>query len=399
MQYRTDTKSGNELSVLGFGCMRFPRNFSKIDMNKSEKLILTAVQNGVNYYDTAFLYGGSEDTLGQIIQKNNLRDKIFIATKLPIMKCQAYNDFDNLFQAQLDRLHTTYIDYYLMHNVSAFSLWEKLCAMGIEKWIAEKKASGQVRQIGFSFHGIQNEFLKILNGYNWDFCQIQYNYININYQAGMAGLQAASRKGLPVFIMEPLLGGKLATGLPKKAVNLFKTANPAISPVKWALNWLWDQKEVTVVLSGMNEESQLKDNIEAANNAVPNMLTSQEREVFKSVIEVFNASYKIPCTGCNYCLPCPHNVNIPGCFVAYNVSYTMGKIAGMTQYITSTGATDNEKKYLASKCNKCGACEKKCPQHIPIIKSLGNVTKRMETFWLKMFIGILGRSRKNTNKK
>lgn len=394
MQYRTDIKSGNKLSILGFGCMRFPKKSSQIDINKSEELILSAVHNGINYYDAAFLYGGSENILGQIIERNNIRDKIFLATKLPIMKCQTYNDFDVLFQTQLDHLRTAYIDYYLMHNVSAFNLWEKLCALGIEEWISGKKASGQIRRIGFSFHGIQNDFLKILNSYDWDFSQIQYNYININYQAGMAGLQAAAHKGLPVFIMEPLLGGKLASGLPKKAVKLFKTANPAITPAQWALNWLWDQREVTVVLSGMNEESQLKENIAAANNALPDMLTAAERDIFKSVINIFNASYKIRCTGCNYCLPCPHTVNIPGCFAAFNISYTVGIAAGITQYVTSTGAVDNEKKYIASKCKKCGACEKKCPQHIPIIKSLEQVTKRMEGFWFKMFLKALLGSRK-----
>jgi predicted aldo/keto reductase-like oxidoreductase len=271
---------------------------------------------------------------------------------------------------------------------------KKLCALGIEEWISEKKAFGQIRQIGFSFHGIQNDFLKILDSYDWDFCQIQYNYININYQAGMAELQAAARKGLPVFIMEPLLGGKLASGLPKKAARLFKTANQEISPAQWALNWLWDQREVTVVLSGMNEEGQLKENIAAATNALPDMLTTAERDIFKSVIDIFNASYKIRCTGCNYCLPCPHNVNIPGCFTAFNISYTVGIAAGITQYVTSTGAIDDEKKYIASKCKKCGACEKKCPQHIPIIKSLEQVTKRMEGFWFKMFLKALAGSRR-----
>jgi predicted aldo/keto reductase-like oxidoreductase len=280
MQYRTDVKSGNKLSILGFGCMRFPRNSTQ-----TEQLILKAVQEGVNYFDTAFIYGSSEEVLGNIIQKNNLRNNIFLATKLPLAKCKNYDDFDSLFKTQLERLHTDYIDYYLMHNLSDTALWEKLCALGIEKWIKEKKASGQIKNIGFSFHGIHDEFLKILDAYEWDFCQIQYNYINTNYQAGTAGLKRAAKKGLSVIIMEPLLGGKLANGLSKKAIGIFTKANSSLSPAGWALRWLWNQKEVTVVLSGMNEESQLWENIETAKDAIPDMLTADDGKIFDTVVE------------------------------------------------------------------------------------------------------------------
>lgn len=220
MQYRTDVKSGNELSIIGFGCMRFPRNLTKIDINRTERLITEAVKNGINYFDTAYIYGESEEVLGQIIHRNNLRNNIFLATKLPIGKCNVYNDFEALFQTQLERLCTNYIDYYLMHNLSDTKLWNGLCELGIEQWIEEKKASGQIKNIGFSFHGIHNEFIKLVDAYDWDFCQIQYNYINTNYQAGTAGLKKAAEKGLSVIIMEPLLGGKLANGLPKNATAL-----------------------------------------------------------------------------------------------------------------------------------------------------------------------------------
>jgi predicted aldo/keto reductase-like oxidoreductase len=363
--------------------MRFPRNLTQIDLLKTEQLITKAVREGINYFDTAYIYGGSEDVLGQIIQKNNLRNNIFLATKLPIAKCKTYEDFDILFQTQLERLRTDYIDYYLIHNLFDSNLWENLCAMGIEKWIKEKKAAGRIRNIGFSFHGIHGEFLKILDVYDWDFCQIQYNYINTNYQAGTAGLKKAADKGLPVIIMEPLLGGKLANGLPKMAAAVFRSVNSSLSQAAWALRWLWNQKEVTVVLSGMNEDSQLEENITIAHDAVPNMLTTDESIVFDSVVKIFNASYKIPCTGCNYCMPCPQRVNIPGCFAAYNVSYAIGMLSGIQQYMTSTGATDPKRIYAASHCKKCGACEKKCPQHISIIKSLEKVKKRMEPFWIR----------------
>jgi predicted aldo/keto reductase-like oxidoreductase len=389
MQYRTDVKSGNKLSILGFGCMRFPRNFTQTDIKKTEQLILKAAEEGINYFDTAFIYGESEEVLGNIIQKNNLRNNIFLATKLPLAKCKNYDDFDLLFKTQLERLHTDYIDYYLMHNLSDTALWEKLCALGIEKWIKEKKALGQIKNVGFSFHGIHNEFLKILDIYEWDFCQIQYNYINTNYQAGSAGLKKAAEKGLSVIIMEPLLGGKLANGLSKKAINIFNKANGSLSPAGWALRWLWNQKEVTVVLSGMNEESQLRENIETAKNVVPDMLTADEEKTFDSVVEIIKVTYKTPCTGCNYCMPCPHKVNIPACFAAYNVSYTVGLFSGIPQYLNSVGALNPVSSFAASQCKKCGQCEKKCPQHISIIKSLEKVTKRMEPFWIRIVMKLM----------
>ena len=392
MRYYTDKKSGNLLSILGFGCMRFPKkNINQIDIDKTEQLILKAVQNGVNYFDTAFTYGGSEEILGQIIEKNNLRDKILLATKLPLIQFRKYRDFNSFFNVQLDRLRTDFFDYYLLHNLSDTGLWKSLCEIGIERWIKEKKESGQIRNIGFSFHGKHNEFLQLLDVYEWDLCQIQYNYINIHYQAGMAGLKKASEKGLPVFVMEPLLGGKLATGLPKKAVNIFRSVNHTLSPAAWALRWLWNQKEVAVVLSGMNADPQLEENIQTADNSAPGMLNKEEITAFESVISLFNAAYKIPCTGCNYCMPCPHNVNIPGCFAAYNVSYTAGMYAGVQQYLTSTGVNDPRINYAASNCKQCGECEKHCPQHIQIIKSLRKVTKRMESVLVKWVLKTLDR--------
>jgi predicted aldo/keto reductase-like oxidoreductase len=381
MQYRLDTKSGNKLSIIGFGCMRFPRDLTQIDIDKTEQLIIKAVQDGINYFDTAYAYSGSEDTLGQILAKNNLRDKIFLATKLPLDKCGSYDDFELLFHEQLKRLHTDYIDYYLLHNLSDINLWQNLREWGIEKWIKEKKEAGQIKNIGFSFHGIHEEFMKLLDIYTWDFCQIQYNYINTNYQAGTEGMKKAADKGLPVIIMEPLLGGKLAKGLPKKVIEIFKEANKERSPAAWALRWIWNQNEVTVVLSGMNEMTQLEENIETAKTAAPNMLTKDEANTYVSVIKIIEDSYKIPCTGCNYCMPCPHNVNIPACFTAYNVSYAIGKVSGFLQYLTSTGAMDTKNNYSAGRCKECGVCEKKCPQHISIINSLKNVTERMEPFF------------------
>ena len=388
MQYRTDNKSGNKLSIIGFGCMRFPRNVTRIDLNRTEQLIVKAVQEGINYFDTAYSYSGSEETLGTILAANNLRDKIFLATKLPIGKCHTYEDFESLFQTSLKRLQTDYIDYYLIHNISDIHSWTRLCDLGIEQWIQEKKASGQIKQIGFSFHGILDEFLNLLDAYDWDFCQIQYNYLNINYQAGEAGLKKAAGKSIPIIIMEPLLGGKLASGLPRKAIETFKAANRSLTPAAWALRWLWNQPEVTVVLSGMNEMSQLEDNIATAQDAVPGMLSTAENDACNSVIKIIESTYKVPCTGCNYCLPCPHNVNIPACFASYNASHAVGMISGFHLYATSTALLNPRKNYAASNCTQCGTCEKKCPQHIPIPKSLKKVTKRMEPFWFKTALNL-----------
>lgn len=390
MQYRIDPKSGNKLSILGFGCMRFPRNPVQIDIKKTEKMVVEAVENGVNYFDTAYIYGGSEEALGPILHKNKLREKIFLATKLPLGHCKTYADFDRLLNTQLDRLKTNYIDYYFMHNLSDMENWKSLCDIGVEKWIEEKKAEGKIKQVGFSFHGSQGQFFKLLDAYPWDFCQIQYNYMNINYQAGEAGLKKAAEMGLPVFAMEPLLGGKLATGLPKKAASLFKEADPAATPVSWALKWLWNQPEVTVVLSGMSSDAQLSENIALA-NAEAKAFTQKDFDLFKAVEKEFNSSYKIPCTGCNYCMPCPSGVNIPGCFAGYNMLHAAGFVTGLQQYITGTGASDPQKNYGPSRCTGCGKCERHCPQHIPIVESLKDVKKRMEPFWFNPAMKLVNR--------
>jgi len=386
MQFRIDKKSNLKLSVLGFGCMRFPRNLGAIDMQKTEKLIMDAIHGGINYFDTAYIYPGSEEALGTILQKNKAREWIYIATKLPLILVQGYDDFDKFFNKQLERLRTSYIDYYLMHMITDMAYWEKFKNWGIEKWIEEKKQSGQIKQIGFSFHGSQAEFLKVLDSYSWEFCQIQYNYSDPNFQAGLVGLKKAA-ESMSVIIMEPLLGGKLANSLPQKAVDIFKKANPALSPVAWALRWIWNHKEVSVILSGMSDKNQLAENLNIADTAFPQMLTEQEHETYSDVLNVFNSAYKIRCTGCNYCMPCPKNINIPGCFASYNNSFSMGFSSGMKQYITSTAlVSDNPSNPL--RCVKCGMCEQKCPQSLGIIRYLEIVRKRMEPFWIRGIVKI-----------
>ena len=394
MQYRIDKKTGSKLSVLSFGCMRFPKS-----SQKTEEMILLAIEKGINYFDTAWVYSGSEEALGTVLAKHKLREKVFIATKLPLIMFNTKSEkinFDKYLNLSLERLKTNYIDYYLLHMITDMEQWSKLKSWGILEWIARKKESGQIKQIGFSFHGSGDEFLKVLEDYNWDTTLIQYNYFDENFQAGVRGLRAAAEK-MPVTIMEPLLGGKLATGLPKDAVKIFKNADPELTPAGWAFNWLWNQGEVTSVLSGMSSMEQLEENLRYAENAAEGMLDETKTAVYKSVLKSINRASKNRCTGCNYCMPCPAGVNIPGSFSSYNAVYSMGYFEGFKQYITSTGFSQ-VKSASPSVCTKCGACEKKCPQGIQIIKELKTVEKKLEP-WLVKILGycaraVLGKKRK-----
>jgi predicted aldo/keto reductase-like oxidoreductase len=387
MKYRLDKKSGNELSALGMGCMRLPGGMGRIDQNKTEEVIMEAIKKGVNFFDTAYLYPGSEVALGNVLDKNKVRDKVFISTKLPLFKCKQYEDFDTLFNEQLKRLKTGYIDYYFMHNFSKLSDWERLCNLNIEKWIAEKKSTGQIKQVGFSFHGVRGEFLKLINDYDWDFCMIQYNYVNTHYQAGIEGLHRANDRGITVFIMEPLLGGQLVKGLPQKASNILKEKSPNATLASWAFRWLWNQPEITMVLSGMNHVNQVKENVDLADEYGVGNMSPDELLIVDQVAKVFGESYKIPCTGCNYCLPCPKHINIPDSFMSYNTTYAISRFAGIQQYATTTGGFNTA--YSLFDCIECGHCEKHCPQHIKIVSELKVVRKRMEPFWYRGIIGIV----------
>jgi len=377
MQYRVDPKSGNELSALGLGCMRLPMRLGAIDQEAVEALVASAVEQGVNYFDTAYLYPGSEEALGAALAKLGVRERVYVATKLPHGKVRSAADLDRFFSTSLERLQTGYVDYYLVHNVTSLAQWERLVALGVEDWVAARRADGSIRRIGFSFHGTLPEFRKLLDAFSWDFVQIQYNYVNENYQAGREGLQLAASRGLPVVIMEPLLGGKLATGLPKAARRVFEQADPGATPASWALRWLWDQPQVTVVLSGMNAAAQLDDNCATAARSLPGCLTAQEHAAVDAVREEFRRTYRVPCTGCNYCMPCPKGINIPASFAAYNESFSMGLVTGVMHYAISAGG-GGEQLHLASDCVGCGACVRKCPQGIDVPAELKAVRRRLE---------------------
>ena len=366
MIYKPD-RYGNRVSQLGYGCMRFSRKGNSIDFEKAEREVMLAVEKGVNYFDTAYIYPGSEECLGRILEKNNCRDKVYIATKLPqyIMRSEAA--IDKTFNEELSRLRTDYIDYYLMHMFTDIAEWEKLKALGIEDWIKHQKAEGRVRNIGFSYHGETEMFLKILDCYDWDFCQIQYNYLDEHTQAGRRGLQAAAAKGIPVIIMEPLRGGKLVD-LPDKAKEALASNSKGYTPAELGLRWLWDQPEVSCVLSGMNSEEMVNENIRIASEAEPGHLTEEDLNIVEQIKQIIHEREKVGCTGCRYCMPCPKGVDIPGNFYYYNLMYMEKKNPARFEFAQNMGL--RKEPGFASQCIGCGKCEQHCPQNINIREKL-----------------------------
>ena len=376
MKYRKD-KYGNDLSVLGYGCMRFPKKHGKIVMETAERLLCRAVEQGINYFDTAYIYSGSEAALGEIFEKHGLRTKISIATKLPHYLIKNRPGLDKLFEEELRRLRTDYIDYYLMHMLNDIEAWQRLLDMGIEQWIAEKKKCGAIRQVGFSYHGNTDMFCKILDAYDWDFCQVQYNYLDEHSQAGRRGVEYAHSKGIPVIIMEPLRGGRLVGQLPEKAKQIIGGHPVQRSAAEWGLRWLWDQEAVTVVLSGMGSDFMLEENLRIASEAEAGQIPVEERGLYAQVVQAINETVKVGCTGCGYCQPCPMGVDIPGAFAAYNRWYGEDRKHAFKDYLKCT--TFRKNSTGAGNCIGCGKCEKHCPQNIPIRKELENVKAALET--------------------
>ena len=382
MQYRSD-RYGNQLSILGFGCMRFQQKLGRIDMEEAEREILLAYENGVNYFDTAYIYTGSEAAIGEIFEKNGIREKIHIATKLPHYLIKNREGLDKLFDEELKRLRTDYVDFYLMHMLTDVYSWDRMKAMGVLEWLEEKKRSGAIRQVGFSYHGNTDMFCRLVDAYDWDFTQIQYNYLDEHAQAGRRGLYYAHEKGLPVIIMEPLRGGKLVNLLPEKAKNLFASYKIKRTPAQWGLRWLWDQKEVTVVLSGMNSMEMVMENIRTASDVQIGELGPEEEALYEQVVKAINESTKVGCTACGYCQPCPKGVDIPGVFAAYNRYYGESKVNALADYVKCTTLRKNSTS--ASNCIGCGKCEKHCPQGIPIRQELKNAEKVLENPIYKLF--------------
>ena len=367
MRYRKD-RYGNELSQLGYGCMRFTRKGTQIDYAKAEREVLHAIENGINYFDTAYAYSGSEECLGRILDENGCRDKVNIATKLPQYTIRSMKAVEKTFGEELSRLRTDHVDYYLMHMFTDIGEWERLKALGIEKWIDDRKAEGSIRQIGFSYHGDTEMFLKILDAYDWDFCQVQYNYLDETSQAGRRGVEAAEKKGIPVIIMEPLRGGKLVN-LPVGARRELRESGTGYSAAELGLRWLWDQSGVTVVLSGMNSIEMIDENIRIASDAEPGCFGDADRGLVDRVKRIIKEKEKVGCTGCRYCMPCPGGVDIPGTFYYYNLMYMEGKKNGVRfEYARNVGMQKDPA--FATRCLGCGKCEEHCPQHIQIREML-----------------------------
>ena len=384
MQYRTNPKNGQQLSALGFGCMRFTRKGGGIDQEKANRELNRALELGVNYFDTAYIYPGSEEALGNFMQAYHCRDRLNIATKLPQYRVKKREDFDTFFDEELRRLKTDHVDYYLMHMMNDAKSFERLCDLGLKEWIAAKKASGAIRNVGFSFHGGTLQLKALIDAWDWDFCQIQFNYVDEHSQAGIDGLNYAHEKGLPVIIMEPLRGGKLVNMLPKEAREAFAGNARGWSPAEWAFRWLYNQPEVTVVLSGMNSLEMVEENVRTADEARPGDLSREDFDFLQGVIRCIRAGEKVGCTGCRYCVPCPQGVDIPGIFRCYNAMYIEGKRDGRFQFAQTVGLT--RKPAFASQCVGCGKCEKHCPQGIPIREKLKEADRALRPLPYKIGI-------------
>ena len=372
---------------LGFGCMRFPSSNEEL-----EQLLLRAIEEGVTHFDTAYVYGQSESRLGKILEKHNLRKQVKIATKIQTFLLRKPEDLDKYLDASLSRLRSDYIDYYQIHMLTDLKVWNRLLSYGVLDWIAAQKASGRIKNFGFSYHGGQEEFGKIVDAYDWDFCLIQYNYLEKTQQADNDTLHYAHRKGLKTFIMSPLKGGRLVDSLPKAALETFArpdSTGTVRSPEEWALRWLWNQPEVHCVYSGMNSMNQLDENIRIAKESSKGMLTEGDQETIAAACQAILDTVKVSCTACNYCLPCPKGVDIPSCLIAYNNIALIGKAKALVDYASNT--TFKEQPANASHCNQCGRCEPKCPQGIEIRKELAQAEKSFEKFYFKPLVALFRR--------
>lgn len=381
MLYRKIPATGDELSILGFGCMRFTLNEDgSIDQEKAIRLLRHAIDEGVNYVDTAWNYlgGESEKLLGKALG-DGYRQKVRIATKLPQWLVTCREDMDRFLGEQLERLGVDHIDYYLMHALDGNG-WDRLLGNGVLDFLNEVVRDGRVTNVGFSFHGVLDDFKRIVDAYPWTFCQIQYNFLDQENQAGTAGLEYAAGKGLGVMVMEPLRGGNISRDVPPPAVAaLWAQAEQELKPVEWALRWVWNRPEVTLLLSGMNEEEHVLQNLDIAGGALPGSLSASDLQLVDKVGEKYRELMKVGCTGCGYCIPCPADVKIPACFEMYNTLH-MFPDDGRPRYayaVLMSGQMTGQSGY-ASQCVECGECLEKCPQHIDIPSVLVDVAREFE---------------------
>lgn len=385
MQYRT-MPNGDSLSVLGFGCMRFPMQDGKIDEARAIRQIRSAIDRGVNYLDTAWPYHGGESEIivGKAL-KDGYRDKVKLATKLPSWLIESPADLDRFLDAQLKKLGTDRIDYYLVHALDGSS-WDKMVGHGVAEFLDRAKADGRIVNAGFSFHGLAPDFTRIVDGYPWVFCQIQFNYLDQQFQAGAEGLYYAAERGLGVIVMEPLRGGNLGLPVPPAAVQaIWDEAALRRTPVDWALSWVLNHPEVTLLLSGMNEEAHIEENLAIAEKALPGCLSAEELALVERVGEAYQGLMKVSCTGCGYCMPCPVGVDIPGSFDCFNKSHMFGNVqeARFIYALRMSNELLRSTPAYASNCISCGACLDKCPQQIRIPELLAEVAAELEGPWMQ----------------
>lgn len=348
---------------------------------------MEAIRSGVNYFDTAYVYGGSEAALGEILARNGVREQVYIATKLPHYLIKSKAGLEKCFQEQLKRLRTDHVDYYLMHMLNDVQTWQGLCVKGVDQWIREKQASGQIGSIGFSYHGNSANFKELLDAYDWDFCQIQYNYMDEHTQAGRAGLQEAAKRGIPVIIMEPLRGGKLVDLLPEKAKKRIAEDPKKRTPAELAFRWLWEQPEVTCVLSGMNSEEMIRENVRIASEVQTGEFTEEDFSLIEAVKKDIQDTLKVGCTGCGYCMPCPKGIDIPAAFRCYNHMYTEKKGAGRHEYLQTVCLRKDFRPVSA--CVGCGKCESHCPQHLAIRQKLKEADGKLLPFYYKIGLKVV----------
>jgi predicted aldo/keto reductase-like oxidoreductase len=352
--------------------MRFPSSATAgvSDIAEVKRLIKTAFDGGVNYFDTAFVYGDSEKVLGEVLEDLGIRDKILLSTKMPQFSCKSGADFETYFKKQLAALRVDYVDYLFIHNVSEKKRWDELKSWGILDWIQEKLDKGQAKNVGFSCHGSTSEFKAILDDHDWDFIMLQYNYLDENWQVGREGLKYAADKGVPVFIMEPVRGGLLADKLPPKAKTAFDNLPTKRSYASNAIRWVLDQPEVTMVLSGMSAFEQVTDNLTTASEINAGGLTDNERSAYVAAAAAIREFMDVYCTACGYCLPCPKGVSIPDCFYYYNLSF-IDDMASVKRNFAGFVGNGN-----ISACVGCKACERHCPQSISIAEKIAAARTR-----------------------
>ena len=374
MLYRKMAKAAPGLSILGFGCMRLPvKENGQIDEEQATGMLRYAIDQGVNYIDTAYPYhnGESEPFVGRALE-GGYRQKVHLATKLPSWLITSREDMDRYLDEQLARLRTDHIDFYLVHGLNQ-QFWENLSALGVTDFLNDAVADGRIRHAGFSFHDNTALFREIVDAYDWTFAQIQYNFMDDHYQAGTEGLEYAAKKGLGIVVMEPIRGGLLARDL-AGIRKIWQKAKVRRSPAGWALLWVWNHPEVTVVLSGMSAPEQVRQNVALAESGFANSLTKAEFSLFGKVKKELEKRIIIPCTGCKYCVPCPHGVSIPECFEMFNRGHIYEDEEEARQhYLMFLGGFFDGTPHYASLCQECGECEEKCPQSLPIRENLKKV--------------------------